>query len=759
MKYRVSASASVTLAMALLVSLAPRAQQPAKPSPTPASLPPAQNTQTTRADDEEVVRITTTLVQLDVTVTDRQGRTVPGLRASDFEIFQDGRPQPITHFSFIQGASARGAVPAAPVSRATPADKLAPPRTVRRNEVKRTMAIVVDDLCMDATSISRTRQALRKMVDEQLQPDDLVAILRTRSDVGALQQFTFDKRLLRAAIDKIRFTLRRPGVCNNPPSAFSSDEFGDTTGSASGQVTAVNDLTVLDFVVRGMKALPGRKSVVLFSDGLTLSEPGDTETISPLRMSAQRRLIEDALRSSVIIYTVHAPGLETLFPTAGSTRGAPNPPDVGLARAPVRSPSQLGGQLQQASANLWAAQSGLIYLAQQTGGVAFRNSNDLFGGVRRALDEQENYYILGYRPDDRTFEATGGGRRFHSWNVRVRNHPDLTVRFRKGFFGYTDTEKMPGEATRGEQLAAALASPFGAGDINVKLTTFFNNEAATGSFIRSLLHFDARGLTFTAQPDGWNQSVIDVMAVTFDENGRVVDQVNQIETVRAKGNKFQSLMRNGLVYRLDVPVKKAGIYQFRIAVRDSSTGKVGSAGEVIEVPDVANKRLALSDIMLSANLEPAREQSSIATPPAARPNPSPSRTAADGESATGGSGQTDAETSPTSRRFQQGAIIDYACFIFNAPFDSATHKPQVRTQVRLYREGQLVFSGQEQPYNFETAPQADMLRLPMAGRLQLGAGMEPGEYVLQVIATDPAAKQSTATRWIDFEIVPGSAKP
>ncbi len=97
--------------------------------------------------------------------------------------------------------------------------------------------------------------------------------------------------------------------------------------------------------------------------------------------------------------------------------------------------------------------------------------------------------------------------------------------------------------------------------------------------------------------------------------------------------------------------------------------------------------------------------------------------------------------------------LEYIYAIYNAQLDRATQKPQLTTQVRLYRDGQQVFAGRVNP--LDVTGQTDMKRLTAFGGLKIGSDLTPGEYVLQVIVTDALAKanNNTATQWIDFEIV------
>jgi len=162
-----------------------------QPSPTP--LP-----------EDQVVKINTNLIQIDVTVTDKDGKIVKGLKPEDFELYENGEIQKITNFSFVSKIAGGATVGEAGNTGSNEVTNggSAPPR---RNSVRRTIALVVDDLNLSFAGVYYTRKALEKFVDEEMQPDDLVAVIHTGGGVGALQQFTSDKRLLKAAIASIRW--------------------------------------------------------------------------------------------------------------------------------------------------------------------------------------------------------------------------------------------------------------------------------------------------------------------------------------------------------------------------------------------------------------------------------------------------------------------------------------------------------------------------------------------------------------------------
>jgi hypothetical protein len=312
--------------------------------------------------------------------------------------------------------------------------------------------------------------------------------------------------------------------------------------------------------------------------------------------------------------------------------------------------------------------------------------------------------------------------------------------------------------TRVAQLTAALASPFNSNGINLRLTSFFGNDAQMGSFVRSLLHIDGRDVTFTKDAEGWNQAVLDVLVLTYGDNGTVVDQITNTYTVRVRGKTYERLLKNGFVYTITLPVKKAGAYQLRAALRDSTSERVGSASQFIEVPDINKRRLTLSGIIVSG-AEPgaaaAKSNQGGSVPAAAAGGGRGGGTAA-APGAAQGTGevaeQTESQATPAMRIFKRGMVLQYDYLIFNAQVDKATARPQLETQVRLFRDGQPIFSGNPKP--FDLNGQTDLKHLVAGGALRLGTDMTPGDYVLQIIVTDMLSKDKyrTATQWMDFQI-------
>jgi len=220
---------------------------------------------------------------------------------------------------------------------------------------------------------------------------------------------------------------------------------------------------------------------MLLSDGFALFTRGPNGTLESGRvLDSLRRLVDQANRASVVVYTMDARGLQYTGLTAADNTSGMSPEQIRQAE------SDRGEQLRE-------TQDGLRYLARQTGGISIVNSNDLSGGIRRILDDQ-SYYLVGYQPDSDTFNPKV--RRFNRLDVRV-TRPGTRVRYRSGFFGIADENVRRPAETGNRKLLTALTSPFAVNDVALRLNALFGSAQRTGPFIRSLLHISAKDLTFT----------------------------------------------------------------------------------------------------------------------------------------------------------------------------------------------------------------------------------------------------------------------
>lgn len=717
-----------SLVFVLLFALTNLSQTVPTPTPKP-------------SDGEDVVKISTNLIQVDVTVTDKKGNIVKDLTPEDFEIYENGARQKITNFTFISADSESNQ----PTEKPEKPEKNAvaiPTTTIRPEQVKRTIALVVDDLTLSFESVYYVRRALKKFVDEQMQAGDLVAIIRTGGGIGALQQFSSDKRQLYAAIEKVRWnSLGSGGLSTFAPIEATPLEQAKALGSEISEeqikaekefirgandfredVFATGTLGAINYIIRGMKDLPGRKSIMLLSDGFQLFSPDkDGFSNSTRVLDSLRKLVDLANRASVVVYTMDARGLQALGYSAQDN-------------TTYLSPQAIEERLSDRRDKLFNTQEGLVYLAKQTGGFPILNNNDLSGGIRKILDDQ-SYYLIGYEPDAETFDPKT--RRFNKIEVKV-NRKNTDVRYRSGFFGVSDEEiKKPANLTPYQQITTALTSPFAVNDISLRLNTLFGNSEKQGSFVRSLIYVSAKDLTFTDEADGTKKAVFDILAMNFGDNGIVADQISQTYTVNLKKDAYQKFLDEGFVYFFTFAVKKPGAYQMRVAIRDHATEKVGSASQFIEVPNLKKNRLTLSGIVLE-NLSFDQWNNQGLTN---QPKPEIDKNGK----------QADAMTDTALRTYKRGTVLRYGFEIYNAKPATAQN---LQIQTRMFRDGKLIFDGKPKPPDI--SGQKDLEHLAASGALNLGTEMEIGYYILQIIVTDSSAKDKykTTAQFVQFEIVP-----
>ena len=687
-------------------------------------------------DKDDAIKISTNLIQLDVTVTDKDGNVVRDLKPEDFEVYENGKKQNITNFSFVSINTAATVADPQPVKPGKTAIPI-PPVRLKAEQVRRTYALVVDDLGLNFGNVYFVQQSLKKFVNEQMQDGDLVAIIRTGSGIGALQSFTSDKRQLLAAIDKIKWNsygrsgigtfdpitttlkedlagkVRGDGTVRNPEGIKQDKEFDRANLEIRNDNFSVGTLGALNYIIRGMRDLPGRKAVVLFSEGFVLTSDGRPNRV----LEGMRVLADLANRSSVVIYTIDPRGLQV--------PNMANADDVLREVIPLDfNPVTYTDGRTPRDSDFRDSQQSLRYLAYETGGVAFTNQNNIGKGLLQAVNDQSSYYLLGYQPDGETFDPKKA--KFNKLEVKL-TRPGLKIRYRSGFFGITD-EKIKSQSepqTTQQKLLNALTSPFGASDVRLSLYPVFQNDPKNGDLIQALVYINAKDLQFGKTPEGKEKAVFDIMAVTFGDNGTTVEKLSKVYTIEVSEKVYQNMLDKGFVYTLSVPIKKSGAYQFRIALRDAYSDRVGSASQFIEVPNV-KKNLVLSNLLLD-NFTAAEWEAGKRGAPTAE-------------------GERSALLDTTDRQYRRGTILRYDYAIYN-PAQSR----QIETQLRLIKDGKVIY--EENPVAVKIGSQTDLLRLPAAGALSLGKNLDLGSYVLQVIVVDKTDAKKFATQYVEFDLV------
>ncbi|MBN2321689.1 MAG: VWA domain-containing protein [Acidobacteria bacterium] len=671
----------------------------------------------TRRDPAEagVFRVDVNLVQVDAVVTDKEGRPVTDLTAEDFIILQDGKPQEITNFSLVRMRDP--VVPRSSVQKQSPksGDAVPVPQVqLTSDQVRRVIVLVADDLGLSFPSCYHVREAIKKWLDKEMEPGDLVAVVTTGGGMGGLQQFTGDKRLLYDAIDRIRFNmLSRVGASSYEKelTALSPQQEEERNRGLTG-----GTLGAIRYFVNGMESLPGRKSLILFSENLVMnfdnSDPDDPNAIFSMNLSDSakdglRALVQDANRAAVVIHTIDPRGITW------------------------------ASHMDLDPESIIASREGLAVLSQQTGGLFINYHNWIEVALQEAANDGRIYYLIGYRPDAKTVvEMQGDQSKYHEIKVRVKRR-GLQVRSRSGFFSTTEDGPYA-PAPWADTLAQAMLSPLKNDDLIVHLSSGYICDPAGKYLLRAWVHMPGRQLTVLRDGDGKNYISLETYAATTGFDGLIRDSDRMEHKIPLNNQDILSVREHGLRFSITVPAKNPGTYFVRLAVEDRGSGKIGSAYRYIEIPDLKKKGLTLSDLFAISRKEDVR----LILP----------ETGGEFEEQFYSTGQN-REKSPAIRQYQPGESLEYLALIYNAETGNQL-PPDLETRTVLYRDGDEIF--RNDPEAVDLSGINDPTRIPIKKRLRLGKTMPPGYYILQLQVIDKRAKKkhNFAAASLDFQVIP-----
>lgn len=724
---------------------------------------------------DNVLRIETELVQIDVVVTDKQGKLVRDLKRENFELLEDGKPQTISHFSVgTAGRQATWLRPTTAKAQGKATDNAVAPAV----NAGRYLVLAIDDLHLAPGSLLPAKQALLRFVEQQLGSDDQIALVTVSGALGMYQQFTNDREAIKRAINRLSVRERQ---ATNPtdipritPYQAELIEMGDRDALelavqeliarldmrrdqaesqarnqarmivAQNTSVTVATLSTIENVVRGLKDLPGRKVIALLSDGFLLG--GFREG----RHFDVRRITDAATRAGVVIYSIDARGLIAMPPTMDASQ--PGFADTGALA---------GARMRIESTALEAQRDGIYALARDTGGLAVFNNNDLNAGLQKVLDDTETYYLLAFEP---TVSYRDG--RFRKLEVRLPNRPDLKIRTRKGYFApddkaaekearaiaraaEKDKEKPPeklakeAQAKRDAQVREGASALYPLRGIPVDLTASFINNALEGSLLNLTALIDASGLKFERAGDR-HRATLEMVGLIFDEAGKVAQSFSEKLEMNLRQASLEKILKDGVVFQKFVKLNP-GYYNVRLVAREDGATQLGSSSSWLEIPDLSKKQLALSSIFF---VTPDEE---LNTTPVARP-------LAEGAPNKDADKNAELRAAQIRRRFPRGSQFDFIIFTYNAKLD-AKGAPDLVVQAQLYAGSKLVFAAPPKSIlanmpagdkQTNSQPQLDLGRIPYLARLSLN-GFEPGNYELRLVVIDRLAKTSTR-RSINFVV-------
>jgi VWFA-related protein len=651
-------------------------------------------------------RVSVDRIQIGAVVTDSKGRHVTDLGLKDFTILDGGKPQRLTSCEYVRLAKPgmpSGAPPQEP-GRGAPATYAA--RDLRRDQVRRTIVILLDDESFGTEVIPAVRGAITELIERNLQAGDLAALIRTSSGSSSLEQFTSDKRVLLESAAKIRW---RPESRGNPgmlPS-ISGTVVGQGSSAYLVNLSIQRTKIALSYVISALRDLPGTKAVFFISQSFPIGTNWFDPSSNYHAATDVGRLIDEALRAGVVVYSVDPTPLASLTPDASYDVTREFNAQNGARRGPSSQDVTrlLTGYPSRAMSLLESWRSGLQALAEGTGGQ-FAADTDPAAALGRFDDDLQGYYVLTYTPfaPEKYFGVSNGQSPFRSIKIRVARS-GTHVRSYAGYIARPD-EGSPKSSVPAE-ISKALFSPFAAAGIRIDMTSIFTVPRPAAPELNVLLYIDPHDLTFKMGPEGRHNAEFDLVVRAVGERSEPAQVASKTAVLRLTDASYAEAMRMGVTYRASVPAERAGLYDVRVAVRDQGSGKIGTAREFVDVPNLTDRRIATSGVLIF--------------------------------NARARQGDAQAPGLAEARRFRREDILGYGCQIFNAK--SATG------EVRVFRDGRQVTAAAAEIVANSDGTSTARGGLPLAT-------LAPGLYALQVVATADLGKNVAASGWTDFEIVP-----
>jgi len=583
-----------------------------------AQQPPSPQEPTTPPTPEVTFKVEVNYVEEDVRVVDREGRFVRGLKREDFQVLEDGKPQKVETFGMVDIPNTR---PRTPLYLGPDALPIEPDVAVNKQVLDgRLYLLVLDDYHVAPLRSQNVRNIARRFVREKLGPDDQAAVVVTSGLRRASQDFTQNRRLLIEAIDNfLGQKLPSAGVERNEKMSREMNAAGAPIDDAGDPIQidpanryiaddrvsertfqARQALNSLRSISEWMSAIQGRrKAIIYISEGVDYNlfdifTGGDPTNFNfenfNMIQTETYDTIAAASRSNVQIYSVDPRGLTSMgqedIEIGGLAAGAYN-----------LGPKQLLQELQSSQMNL-------RQLSEETGGVAFVGRNDFNEGFDRIVEENSQYYVLGYYS---TNDKRDG--KLRNIGVRVAGYPDAQVTYRKRYAaprgrGPKNTAAgKPLDPTKSlsADLVNTMTSPLPKTGIQLRVSAIAKKGVGKTTDVEVLIDTLGRDLTFTDK-NGTFVNKLSMQVGVFNKEGKSIFAERPDVDLNLRPESHVRVTQNGvrILRHLSLP---PGRYQLRVAAQDSGKVKQGSAHLDIDVPDFSKESLAISNVAIASTAD------------------------------------------------------------------------------------------------------------------------------------------------------------
>ena len=592
---------------------------------------------TTPQDRDDVVRFRSNLVQLDVVVKDKKGRPVRDLKAEDFEVFEDGVAQKVESFRLV----IREALPARSRTKDDKSDPTAPaavtPPPVKRSTPAIT-ALVFDRLSPEARALARkaglayaqegmasggftgvfgidlTLRTIQPFTDNAVAVKDAVErvtgnVVSTYASGAARMRDNVDRSIVMdQQIATLTGTAAAAGAAQNSSAAAAA-------GADAGQLAAQQKLLEMETqmldhyerlerdqegfatinsllaVISPMQSLPGRKTVIFFSEGLKLP---------PAVQQKFPSVINAANRANVSIYSVDAAGLRIQSGTVEAAKELNSIAAAGMAQqGRGNDRGATGPYMRSLERNedllRFDARSGLGALSDQTGGFLIHDTNDLVAGLRRIDDDMNGYYLLTYTPKNKDYDG-----RFRRINVKLARD-NVDIQSRQGYYAVESVGQLPMLDYEAPAIAAAGNAKSGASQKFLRGTAL--SYPAPGKTGLALIMAEAPLSAFKFSGDNKTYNTdFSIVALVRDESEQVIQKLSQHYTLTGATQDAENAKKGNVLFYRET-VLPPGKYQVQLIAYDQTTASVNVSNCVLEVPALDENTLRLSSVAVLKRAE------------------------------------------------------------------------------------------------------------------------------------------------------------
>jgi VWFA-related protein len=619
------------------------------PAPVPATPPPANGQ--AALSSQNVIHIEVPIVTVDVVVTDKKGKPVKGLTKADFKLLEDGTVQQISNFEYLSEDEPTGELASITTDR--------PLGGERQNYV----LFLFDNMTMDPSSQERARHAAAKFLDENLRSGDLVAIANYRNSMQIVQNFSSNKSRLARALGVIASgeTAESADAGPNPAANTTFDRAQQGLRALGAQFDARNLMIAMRELFNSMRPIKGRKSLIVFSGGLTLSADNQVDLIAA---------IDAANKANVTVYTIDAKGLTVDIPNPNLS----NPRRMSFNSSPKISPlgsfvnafqgsprggggGTPGGGGRPGGGGAPGGTPGGTpggnpggFPGGNTGGNSrgntggFPGNNDPFDpnnnnpfGNRNPLDRRLDQLTLNDLKDVLLSMATETGgfyirnsndfnrglgeiksemRNYYSLGyesnnsvhdgkfraIKVEVHDKgLHIKYRKGYFDKKSQDALAGTPAE-KPLNKAIEESSPVTQLPLQLTTDYFYEGPGQARTPVSVQLPISKLKMK-KDKGLRSDAIDILGVALREDGSKAARFSDTYNLKMENEQWKNLPENASVKFPNYFRLPPGKYKLKVAVHDEGD-LVGTVEEPLEIPAYTGGQFATSSLVLSGEVRP-----------------------------------------------------------------------------------------------------------------------------------------------------------